>query len=370
MGGWIDRWIRVRQYHLTYYYLTFSSLCIHHLPFTHFFFLRTAFCPQSAQHPIFLAPLSPSTSGTCVATPSSGNALTTVFLLTSPGWTTDASNFPLSYAYAYQVSPGGSFLSISALRYTLTTTFPPFTETNHGFPTVTSINNFFSSSWFSLSATSSTTLPSGLSTYQFQVTVQSQAVDVYLSGAVASVGVPVQLSAKTNVTRVLSSSLSTAFTSGNINLAFQTVNNVATSVNAIDCSGAPNCTALHRVRCLTTPNTCGSCLPNYNGVIGDYNLACSPSGSSGPASSPTTAGASIGNPGVACKSASDCLYGLCTNGICVAPPLLCPSALSTATCSGNGKCTYTDPSGNPLVSCTILNSACVATCICNVGYGA
>ena len=204
--------------------------------------------------------------------------------------------------------------------------------------------------------------------------MQSQAVDVYLSGAVANVGVPVQLSAKTNVTKVLSSALSTAFTSGNINLAFQTVNNVATSVNAIDCSNAPNCTALHRVSCLNTPNTCGSCLPNYKGVIGDYNLACSPvyiasSGGSGPASAPTTAAAPIGNPGAVCKTAGDCLYGLCTSGLCVAPPLLCASSLSSAPCSGNGKCRYTDPSGNPLASCTILDSACVANCICNTGNG-
>lgn len=185
---------------------------------------------------------------------------------------------------------------------------------------------------------------------------------------------PVQLSARTNVTKVLSSALSTAFTSGNINLAFQTVNNVANSVNSIDCSLAPNCTALHRVRCLTTRNTCGSCLANYKGVVGDYNLVCSPiyvapTGGSGPASSPTAAAPPIGNPGAVCKIASDCLYGLCTNGICVAPPLLCPSSLSSAPCSGNGKCIYTDPSGNPLVSCTILDITCVASCKCNAGSG-
>ena len=75
-------------------------------------------------------------SGTCVATPSSGDALTTVFQLTSPGWTTDASNFPLSYAYAYQLSPGGSLLSISALRYTPYITFLSQYELNNSLSSV------------------------------------------------------------------------------------------------------------------------------------------------------------------------------------------------------------------------------------------
>ena len=88
--------------------------------------LTSALC--SSYRRLNLPSLFPSltlTSGTCVATPTSGNALTTIFLLTSPGWTTDASNFPLSYAYAFQVSPGSSLLSISALRYIPHTSPPP-----------------------------------------------------------------------------------------------------------------------------------------------------------------------------------------------------------------------------------------------------
>jgi hypothetical protein len=34
------------------------------------------------------------------------------------------------------------------------------------------------------------------------------------------------------------------------------------------------------------------------------------------------------------------------------------------TCSGNGGCVYTDPSGNKLQSCTIFDAGCTATCFC------
>ena len=38
-------------------------------------------------------------------------------------------------------------------------------------------------------------------------------------------------------------------------------------------------------------------------------------------------------------------------------------------CSKKGTCTYTDPSGNILLTCTILNTTCTASCYCDAGYG-
>lgn len=38
-------------------------------------------------------------------------------------------------------------------------------------------------------------------------------------------------------------------------------------------------------------------------------------------------------------------------------------------CSQNGACSYSDPSGNSLFSCTIVDVTCTASCVCNSGYG-
>ena len=38
-------------------------------------------------------------------------------------------------------------------------------------------------------------------------------------------------------------------------------------------------------------------------------------------------------------------------------------------CSGKGTCRYSDPSGNRLYNCTILDVTCTASCVCNSGLG-
>ena len=44
------------------------------------------------------------TSGHIVSSPTNGSALVTQFTVSSPGWTTDAASFPLSYAFSYELS--------------------------------------------------------------------------------------------------------------------------------------------------------------------------------------------------------------------------------------------------------------------------
>ena len=45
---------------------------------------------------------------------------------------------------------------------------------------------------------------------------------------------------------------------------------MANNLNYVDCTGAPNCTALRRSFCYKTANTCGSCLPGLSGLIMSY----------------------------------------------------------------------------------------------------
>ena len=110
--------------------------------------------------------------------------------------------------------------------------------------------------------------------------------------------------------------------------------------------------------------------------------------------------------GSSCNLGRECLYGLCSSNVCTAPELRCPTSASgtsvitaTATapvdksaksmsflmpflrthglyyhiytglvCSGRGICTYSDPSGNTLQSCSILDVRCAVSCSCTEGF--
>ena len=143
---------------------------------------------------IILTANSPPSGGYVSSIPSSGSALVTKFLVSSPGWTADASNFPLSYAFSYRLSAGSSYLALAAS---------------------------------SLRAFTTSTLPSGLESALYMITLRGQATDIYFSSGTATHAVAVQLNANTNVSLALSAGLTSAFSSGDINLAFQTVNNVS-----------------------------------------------------------------------------------------------------------------------------------------------
>ena len=133
------------------------------------------------------------TGGYISTTPAFGSALVTLFLIATPGWTADTSAFPLSYSFAYQLVEDANYFTIAAA---------------------------------SLRAFTTTTLPAGGSAVGHTLTIQSQATDIFTSSASAYGTVVVTSQASTNVTHVLITGLSDAFSSGNINQAFQTVNNV------------------------------------------------------------------------------------------------------------------------------------------------
>lgn len=143
---------------------------------------------------IILTANSPPTGGYVSASPTTGDALVTEFLISSPGWTADVANFPLNFAFAYQLTATSPLLIIATL---------------------------------SLRAFSTTTLPAGAGTQKNLVTLQGQAQDVFLSSSVATATVAVTLRAGTNITNILTSSVSKGLAQGNVNLVFQTINNVS-----------------------------------------------------------------------------------------------------------------------------------------------
>lgn len=161
-------------------------------------FRLTAYPVGNAKLPTFteivLTANSLPTGGYVSAVPSAGDALVTQFTISSPGWTADVSSFPLSYSFAYRLSSATTYLTLAAS---------------------------------SLRAFTTSTLPAGLASESSLITLQGTAVDIYLSYGTAKSTVSVTLSANTNVSHILSSGLSSAFSSGDVNLAFQTVNNVS-----------------------------------------------------------------------------------------------------------------------------------------------
>ena len=269
----------------------------------------------------------PPTGGYASVFPSTGDALVTKFYISSPGWTTDSANFPLSYSFAYTTSEVTPFL-------TLSTSSPK--------------------------AYSLTTLPAGLDNLKNVLTVQGEVMDVFFASVAATATTTVYYNPAANISKITTDTLETAFLSSDVNLVYQTVNNVATTINIVNCSSAPNCLLLNRGFCVKTAGTCGSCFTGYNGIIGDSNTKCLNA-----TSSPSLAAAV----GASCLSDSQCRYGLCTNNVCTAPKLLCPSSVVGTVCSGRGACTYSDPSGNTLPSCTVSDTSCSAACACFTGYG-
>ena len=99
----------------------------------------------------------------------------------------------------------------------------------------------------------------------------------------------------------------------------------------VSCSLAPNCSFLHRNPCSTTSETCGECIVSYIGQPGHHNTMCNAVNAS-----------SLGNLKFQNK--------------------LCPN-----NCTGidKGVCKYYSTlTKSPLSSCGILDSSCVAACLC------
>lgn len=142
---------------------------------------------------IVLIANSPPTGGYLLPSPKIGNALVTIFSIVSPGWTSDVANLPLSFSFAYRQSSLAPYLTVAVSSSRPSTT---------------------------------TTLPSGLASENNTITLQGQAIDVFAASSIATAKVSVTLSPQTNISHILTTTLYSAFSSGNVNLAFQTVNNV------------------------------------------------------------------------------------------------------------------------------------------------
>ena len=270
--------------------------------------------------------------GYSTVSPHSGVALSTVFSMATSGWSDDDSVHQYIFLYSTVTSnliPPLVVRGLGALPY----------------------------------ATSK--LPTGLQTNGYNVTVITYCVDPYSSAGNASSTVVV--TAGTGSTSAfLQNALAAALLSGNADATYQAINLASSSLSTINCTltTPAYCAELNRENCVTSSNTCGSCLAGYKGIVGDANVACfSTSSNSG----------AVGSP---CKKDSDCLYALCdktqSSPRCIAPNEYCPSSFldnAATPCSGHGVCEYLDTSGNLLDECLVTNPLCTTKCACSSGYG-
>ena len=267
---------------------------------------------------------SPLVNGVC-----KGEALKTIFTVTTTSWTDDASDFPLSYKFVYSLDPTLSPLIVQSQ---------------------------------SSSNKVSTDLPADLEAQTYQISMFVIVYDQSSASANATILITVH-AVKLNSTALndyFNEKIRLSESSGNPDFISQCIANIANTINAVNCSAASTsyCASLNRKPCLATPQTCSECLDGFVGLLGDANFICS---------NKRRLSVQLGN---ACKADEDCSLGYCSGEVCSAPALLCPSVVPQSICSGHGSCQYKDSSGRTLNRiCTIHDPDCSRQCICYEGYG-
>lgn len=142
---------------------------------------------------------------------------------------------------------------------------------------------------------------------------------------------------------------------GSVANAQQIIAVVASAVAAVDCTGAGNCTALHRSGCASVAGMCGPCLPGYSGDSGLGNTPC--------LSSVQLAV----EPG-RCTSNSQCAA---TWQHCDIPSQRCVANQKgcVANCTGHGQCVFANRySGLRVDRCPVTDQSCEGVCACHDDY--
>jgi hypothetical protein len=260
----------------------------------------------------------PPVSGSLLVSPSFGAALEMPFEMSSIDWSDEITDYPLQYSFFYQ----------------LASSTPPMAIQSYGVVTY-----------------AVAVLPAGLSFREYLVSVIGLVADNYGCATSATVSVKVNGSDTNDTVNLLQGSVSSFSATLDTDGLSQVLNPVSTTLNSVNCSGAPDCNTLNREHCIATVNTCGSCMSGYVGVVGDSNKLCF---------SNTSNSGAVGFP---CIADVDCIYGHCSFGVCAPPPLRCVS-----NCSSAGLCKFVDSANNELASCTIFDVGCSAMCVCNNGF--
>lgn len=256
---------------------------------------------------------SPPTSGILNVLPRNGTAVVTKFLMQSDNWYD--SDYPLYYTFKYtlQTSSGNVTTLTNEIAY----------------------GNFYIVMSKSEKKFINSPLPNGIQSMGYAVTCLGEVADSLGAASYGSREVTVfpllesQGDVALFLANSLTDSLSTAFSSGNMDIVLQSINVAASTISLINCSlASPTyCTSLNREVCSVSAQTCGFCLDGFVGVVGPANRRC-------------VRASAGGHPGQNCTVDGDCIYGPCRKGFCSVAHKLCPSLTQDMPCSGNGYCRY------------------------------
>jgi hypothetical protein len=177
----------------------------------------TGHAALSAFTEITLGANGPPTSGYLTVAPPRGVALSTVFVLGSVGWTTDASNLPLMFDFYYQLlalPPVATGLGTTGTPSVVSSPYPRMRLTA---PKLTSILE--------------TPLPAGLAGAAQAIALLTHATDIYKStGNATNYAAVAPALAALNITAVVNAGLAAAINNGDADLLGRTVALAASSL--------------------------------------------------------------------------------------------------------------------------------------------
>jgi hypothetical protein len=267
----------------------------------------------------------PPDAGSLRVDPFNGYSFSTIFMISMSQYSSEASNYPLSYSFSFQLSPTSNILGL---------------QLQCGSNSVRTI------------------LPAGYDFMNFLVDIIGVVYDSLGSSTTDIRNVSVLELENVEYYSYLTGSLSDSFDVAN---DIKVSNVVASTISKVNCSSVNKefCNLRNRLPCQNTPQQCSSCKNGYIGIVGDSNIRCISVNSS----------VVFGRVGDTCQSNSDCLFNNCNGGTCMDISKQCPSSISNHECSGHGNCIYTDSSNSIVSSCTQSDVTCMAACQCMRNYG-
>lgn len=267
-----------------------------------------------------VAVLSPPRNGQLYVNPSSGVEMDTLFELSTSGWI--SSELPLNYQIGFISAATGAVVLTQSL---------------------------------SASTYSSTNLPAGPSSSGFNITCVVYVVDS--AGSQATAFSQAHVTKAVNSVALMSSMSARLSSTATADSLLQSVAVISGVMNSVNCSNAPNCTALNRAECSSVSNTCGACLSGYIGTQGADNSACitiKQLSTLNRGSADCSADASI----CAAWQFCDAMHS------CQDMPKSCPGA-----CSGHGVCGFQNvDTGAGQSNCGATDASCTAKCSCVSGF--
>ena len=279
---------------------------------------------QSSSAAVTISTNGPPLGGVLTVLPPDGFMLETVFQLLTSRWV-DV-DIPLTYEFGYY-SVGGTLMVLQSQ---------------------------------SLKSYTTSTLPAGKDTESFKVSTVVQVFDSLSANSTVSATAVVQ------AVFISTDELSDMFDATNVEDVDETKKALSTTtstINAANCTGAPDCEALNRLSCSGVSRTCGVCSESYIGAPGDANTKCVNMQQyrrllraiAGDTASDT------------CDIDSDCsttAWTSCVDGLCTKLSQNCPQ-----NCNGNGVCLFRDSRDYHVVdACQQGDSNCEGYCLCDNGF--